>query len=490
MHREFILDGVKNGFNIIDPECVPISVEMDNYSSATAGNVRAQVESQILTEIQNGRYRIVDHKPCIVSALGAIPKRDSNKIRLIHDASRPTGEALNDYATIDHFQYQSVQDAVDLVTPGCFFARLDLANAYRSVKIHKSNFKATGLKWRFNNDKHFTYMIDERLPFGASRSPLIFHSITQAVRAIMAKKGYNTIVCYLDDFLIIASTYDECLEALNVLLQLLRELGFHINYNKLEGPCQRLVFLGIVLDSVSMTLSIPQRKMDEVKEYLQSFYASRKVTKRNIQQLAGKLNWISQCIWGGRFYMRRLIDSANKLRNPWHRTNVTLDMKQDIRWWLNFMEIFNGTMPMIDCRPVSFPVCTDACKIAGGAFHQGDFVYKAWSAHEASLPINYLEVLALEPAVRRWAPLWRNKKVFIHIDNVAACAIINKGTCRNRTVMNSLRRVFWLSAIFNFRLKCVYYPGDRNKLADAVSRLHEPNGFIRLKTAMFNCGYF
>ena len=33
MHREFILDGVKNGFNIIDPECVPISVEMDNYSS-------------------------------------------------------------------------------------------------------------------------------------------------------------------------------------------------------------------------------------------------------------------------------------------------------------------------------------------------------------------------------------------------------------------------------------------------------------------------
>lgn len=78
----------------------------------------------------------------------------------------------------------------------------------------------------------------------------------------MAKKGFNTIVCYLDDFLIIANTYDECLETLNVLLRLLRQLGFHINYNKLEGPCQRLVFLEIVLDSVSMTLSIPQRKMD------------------------------------------------------------------------------------------------------------------------------------------------------------------------------------------------------------------------------------
>ena len=116
---------------------------------------------------------------------------------------------------------------------------------------------------------------------------------------------------------------------------------------------------------------------------------------------------------------------------------------------------------------MSFPVCTDDCQIAGGAFHQGDFVYKAWSAHEASLPINYLEVLALEPAVGRWAPLWKNKKVFIHTDNVAACAIINKGTCRNRTVMDSLRLIFWLPAIFNFRHKYVNYPGDGNKQASS-----------------------
>ena len=26
------------------------------------------------------------------------------------------------------------------------------------------------------------------------------------------------------------------------------------------------------------------------------------------------------------------------------------------------MEIFNGTLTMIGCRPVSFTVCTDACK--------------------------------------------------------------------------------------------------------------------------------
>ena len=87
-----------------------------------------------------------------------------------------------------------------------------------------------------------------------------------------------------------AGTNDKCLEALDVLLPLLQCLGFQINYNTLEGACQQVVFLGIIMDSVSIALSIHQWKMGEVREYLQSFYASRKVTKHKIQQLAGKLN--------------------------------------------------------------------------------------------------------------------------------------------------------------------------------------------------------
>lgn len=43
------------------------------------------------------------------------------------------------------------------------------------------------------------------------------------------------------------------------------------------------------------------------------------------------------------------------------------------------MKVFNGSIPMMDCRPVSFPVCMDACKIAGGVFHAGGFVYKPWT---------------------------------------------------------------------------------------------------------------
>lgn len=452
--------------------------------------MRVRVELQIRTELNNGRYKIVDSKPTIVSALGAIPKsKDSNAVRIIHDASRPLGKALNDYAPKTTFKYQCVQDAVDLTTTNCYYAKVDLSQAYRSVKIHPSNHSATGLKWRFNGHTSDTYIVDERLPFGASRSPFIFNRLTQAVRAIMAARGYKTMVCYLDDFLVVCSTYDECLRTLNALLSLVRELGFQINYNKVGGPCQHITFLGILLDSRHMTTSIPNSKMNEIETILKKFLISKKVTKQQIQSLAGKLNWVTQCVYGGRYHMRRLLERANTLKSQWHRTIVTVDMKKDAWWWIKFMRIFNGTMPMIDNRPAS-PVSIDACKTAGGAFYNGDIAYTPWIGDTiTSLPINYLEVLALEPAAQRWGHLWANKKVYVHTDNKAACHIINNGCSKNMVVMDSLRRVFWLSAVYNFRIKAVYYPGVYNVLADAVSRLHERNGLERLTDAMRDTGY-
>ena len=45
--------------------------------------------------------------------------------------------------------------------------------------------------------------------------------------------------------------------------------------------------------------------------------------------------------------------------------------------------------------------------------------------------------------------------------------------------MEALRQVFWYSVLYNFRITCHYYPGVRNVLADAVSRMHETAGVLR-----------
>ena len=66
---------------------------------------------------------IVDKKPKIVSALEAVEK-SNGYIRIINDCSQPSGQALNDYATIQPSSYQTIQDALNAIGPGGINARL------------------------------------------------------------------------------------------------------------------------------------------------------------------------------------------------------------------------------------------------------------------------------------------------------------------------------------------------------------------------------
>ena len=154
------------------------------------------------------------------------------------------------------------------------------------------------LKWRFDGDDHFTYMVDERLCFGARKSPSIFTQLTQAVIRILANIGHSGIVCYVDDFLIVAETHAECLETMSVLQKTLRALGFHINYKKIEGPSHHMNFLGVLLDSRNMMIELPEEKIIELKRILSNLITKDKITKRQLQSLVGKLNWSSMCLWG------------------------------------------------------------------------------------------------------------------------------------------------------------------------------------------------
>ena len=180
--KEFLLKGLSSGFELVDSDkqYLVVEVEVNNHLSSVV-TYKNSVENQILDELKEGNYIRTSKKPIVVSALSAIPKSNGKEIRLIHDFSKPDNLGVNNYATKDPFFFQSIQDVLKMIKPGWFLAKVDLKSAYRSVGIHPSNFKFTGLKWTFEGDMHPTYMFDSRLPFGARKSPSIFSRLTQAV---------------------------------------------------------------------------------------------------------------------------------------------------------------------------------------------------------------------------------------------------------------------------------------------------------------------
>ena len=454
-------------------------VECDNYKSAHI--FHDKVEMQINYEIIHGNYVICDKPMNIVSALGAIPK-DDGRVRLIHDASRPVMNSLNDYAVDTTCSYMDLNDACRIIRPGDFLAKIDLKSAYRSVNIHPSNYKYTGLKWHFKGDSKVTYMYDARLPFGAAKSPSIFQRLSSCVCRIVKKLYDCNAIVYIDDFLIIESSYEKCTHSMNMLLQVLRKLGFSINWNKVDTPSQQIVFLGVYIDTCNMTLSLPCDKLCQFYDLLVDFKARKRASKVQLESLIGKLNWACQVIKGGRTFLRRIIDLKNCLRKQRDKTLLSDDFRMDLQWWIDFLPLFNGSVHILDPRPVR-SLCTDACNTGCGGYFAGDYFYVNWTTDLPEMTeqhINVKETMAIVLALKRWAPLLSDKRVIVRTDNIAAKSYINKGASRNTFIMPYLRSLFWTQACYNFSVSAIYVKGRLNTIADTISRLAEPNMLTKL----------
>jgi hypothetical protein len=413
-----------------------------------------------------------------VSPVGLVPKGDNSGYRLIHDCSLSVNDCTVHF---DKQSYESIDSAVALLRPGYYMAKVDIRSAYRAVALHESSYQATGLSWPINGK--LTYLIDTRLPFGARPSPTIFHRLSQSVKRMLARKGITKVVAYQDDFLVIGETYEECICGWISLIQLLMDLGFGISYNKLEAPAQVITFLGIRIDSKCMQLSLPSNKMLDIKQCIGNIMGKSRANKRQLQSLAGKLNYASRVVRGGRTFLRRLLNAINTLRQPHHKARIQGALLQDILWWKRCMFMFNGTAAV----PVAKNACTvltDACQRSGGAFCSGDFIYTQWKydcpdVEKAS--INYKEAFMAAISILHWSKWFRDRTVYIYTDNKCTMSIINKCTSRNRLVMDRLRDMFWASVANNFIVKAIYMPGVKHVLADTISRMHEPRMLNKLQ---------
>jgi len=472
MDREFLLDGILHGFKIVNSSCPLKPASMNNYKSALSNH--HLVEKQIRIELAEKRYVVVEKPPLLISAIGAIEKSDGG-VRIIHDCSQPKGLGLNDYVAEKlSVKYQSVQEAAQLLAPQDYMVKIDLKAAYRSVALHPSQWQYTGLKWTFKGESEPTYMIDTSLPFGAALSPGIFNRLTQAVRRMLEKRGIKSVV-YLDDFWICASNLDTCKEAQQITLSLLRKLGFSIAWHKVEGPVQQLTFLGIEMDSCEMTLSLPQNKVAAYKLLLADFEHRSRASGRQLQQLAGKLAWASTVVAGGRIYLQRVLNTLRPLKHAHHKVLLDNEFREDIKWWLLFMEQFNCKRIILKTRP-EVCVFTDASQSGAGMVCESDWGYIDWQLdlpHMVTKHINVKEGAAVAGAVYRWAPSWTGCDVTIYTDNITTRAAFNKGNSHDATVMAHVRDVFWLSQVYDFKIKCVHIPGVTNFEADTVSRLRQ-----------------
>ena len=469
----------------MENQCPEFDANMSNYRSASVDKV-VKVEKQILEELTLGNYVLAEFPPRVVSSLGAIPK-DNNKIRLIHDLSRPRG-GVNSFVEDSSVSYLTIDHATNFMKEGTFCAKRDLKSAYRSIPISPCNYPYTGLSWVFRDDNEKSFLYDTKLPFGSKKACKIFTCVSNAIARIMAKKGVR-IVNYLDDFLIISDNKQKCWLDLDESINTLVKLGLDINWGKVAPPCQLITFLGVAIDTVNRTLSLPTQKLSELKDLVSVWLKKKRASKREILSLCGRLNWACRVVRGGRTFLRRLIDLSCRLKQHHHRIWLNSQAREDIQWWHFGLQQFHGYTKFIsDMRPPDSQLVTDSCRISGGGLFEHDWFfvnfavdYPKWKDEH----INVLELLTILIAVRRWGHLWQHKHIRVNCDNSSSVSAINKGSSRSPAFMRILREIFWHSVKYDFKFSAVHIKGEFNVLADTISRLQFP-GYFNKFACMFH----
>ena len=101
--------------------------------------------------------------------------------------------------------------------------------------------------------------------------------------------------------LVTACSYD-CLH--NVI----EHLGLTISAKKLVAPTTSAVCLGVHIDTVKGTVTVPAEKMRQIKESITEWQNKATCTKCQLQSLLGQLLYIHKCVRPARAFLYRMLD--------------------------------------------------------------------------------------------------------------------------------------------------------------------------------------
>jgi len=101
------------------------------------------------------------------------------------------------------------------------------------------------------------------LPNGLSSGPRLFTKLLKPPLSILRSKGH-IVMAYIDDLLCVNSSTDMVKATLTETCKLFQELGFIVHPVKSQfEPSQIITFLGFIINTVDMTVSLPERKQQE-----------------------------------------------------------------------------------------------------------------------------------------------------------------------------------------------------------------------------------
>ena len=396
---------------------------------------------------------------CHFSRMFSVPKGTSER-RPIIDLS-----PMNQLLRKKHFKMEDLRKVAKCLFPGLWAVKLDLKDAYMHLRL------ATAIICLFAfslGDRIFAFQV---LPFGLSTAPWAFSRVLKPIKK--ALRLMNILISsFLDDFLILARSFQEAVEHTSQTIDLLQRLGFEINWEKSSlFPTRRLEYLGVIIDLEAMTFSLPQEKILKILQFCKATEASS-LKRKELERLIGFLSFAADFLPLGRLWLKPIQLWFNRNSSPLEREREVWldgDLRQALLPWSN-LAFLSSAVP-IHPPPPSLVLMTDASEEGWSGVLQPELAEGSWSDLQLENSMNWLELKAIHLSLLAFLPQLKGRCISLRSDNRTALSCIRRqGSLSSQALWSLSKEVLVLCLENEIFLSPRHLRGVLNVLADKGSR--------------------
>ena len=422
--------------------------------------------------------------PTVVSPLGIEP----NKPRALWD-----GRFVNEFCRDVPFSMDNATRVAEVAWENAYFFKLDHKNGYQHVPLHRDSWKYFGIFWK---GKYYVFTV---LPFGWKNSPLIYHTLTEAVAMYLRSLGIPMLV-WIDDMCGMTQLqwqqgtdeqqFQSAMRSMVVTTRILFLAGYFLGIKKcILNPEQVITYLGIDCDSHRMRFLVPEERREKYIPFLQQLLLKTSASYSEVEKIVGKLVSLECAVPAGMWYTRYQYaamklsglkpDSSKRIKNS-TMIFITPKLREEWYMWIYFLEqnkgspwatlanIFVQAEVYSDASGRAFAGVVDIpggpTEITGGEFTDNmlhhDIQVKEGEALRATIAM----------IVEKMPELVKGKTLVCKIDNQVLKAVLErKGTSHNLALTEIGKSIYWLMERGQFFLSCEYVQSSLN-VSDKFTR--------------------